>query len=72
LSKAITVFKEIKHNLTLTQYDLDLEGKIIVIPQFVAITGYNFLLNEWIVFILWHNNPWDKTLKKIELNWTLI
>ena len=28
-----------------------------------AIIGYNFVIFEWIVFILGHNNPLDKTFK---------
>jgi hypothetical protein len=34
--------------------DLNLEGQIIEIFIF-GVTGYNFVINEWIYFILRHN-----------------
>jgi hypothetical protein len=52
-------------------YDLDFADQIILFSLIIAIIGCNFVINQWIIFILGQNNLLDKAFSNVELTLTL-
>jgi hypothetical protein len=51
-------------------YGIVLEGQIILFSLIIAVISCNFVIYQWIIFILGQNNLLDKTSLKAKLTLT--